>query len=460
MKAKALNVWYKIRSSYWFVPVLMASASVALAFITIIVDVRMRSEGIRSLAIIFGSDPDAARLLLATIAGAMATVAGVTYSIIIVTLTLASNQFGHRLLANFMRDIGNQIVLGIFIATFLHSLLVLLAVGHDINDPFIPYISIIVSVLLALVSVVVLIFFIHHATEVIQAKNLIARVSHDLNRVIDRVFPTESEDHLSSNTENNSSVNLEVDAAPIMATGSGYLQAIDWDNLVKVAAENGLILSSQYRVGKFVIEGTPLLLVWPKEKLNRQLAEKLRNRFILGDQRTYEQDIEFAIDQLVEIAVRALSPAINDPFTAMMCIDRLGTALSQLATREFPSVEFADESGKLRLVGKPTTFASLVDTAFSQIRQQAGSHAAVIIRLLEVLAVIAERTTREEDRLALLRHSEMIRRSSEENLPEGLDRQDVEQRYQGFQEALKKSTIKQEGTYFDRRGKTIDESFR
>jgi uncharacterized membrane protein len=181
MKAKALNVWYKIRSSYWFVPVLMASASVALVFITIIVDVRMRSEGIRSLAIIFGSDPDAARLLLATIAGAMATVAGVTYSITIVTLSLASNQFGHRLLANFMRDIGNQIVLGIFIATFLHSLLVLLAVGHDTNDPFMPYISIIVSVLLALVSVVVLIFFIHHAAEVIQAKNLIARVSHDLN---------------------------------------------------------------------------------------------------------------------------------------------------------------------------------------------------------------------------------------------------------------------------------------
>jgi uncharacterized membrane protein len=136
-----------------------------------------------------------------------------------------------------------------------------------------------------------------------------------------------------------------------MATGSGYLQAIDWDNLVKVAAENGLILSSQYRVGKFVIEGTPLLLVWPKEELNRQLAEKLRNKFILGDQRTYEQDVEFAIDQLVEIAVRALSPAINDPFTALMCIDRLGTALSQLATREFPSVEFADESGKLRLWG-------------------------------------------------------------------------------------------------------------
>jgi uncharacterized membrane protein len=229
---------------------------------------------------------------------------------------------------------------------------------------------------------------------------------------------------------------------------------------VKVAAENGLILSSQYRVGKFVIEGSPLLLVWPKEKLNRQLAEKLRNRFILGDQRTYEQDVEFAIDQLVEIAVRALSPAINDPFTAMMCIDRLGAALCQLATREFPSVEFADESGKLRLVGKPTTFASLVDTAFNQIRQQAGSHAAVIIRLLEVLAVIAERTAKEENRLALLRHAEMIRRSSEENLPEGLDRQDVEKRYQGFLEALKKSTIKQEGTYFDRRGKTIDESFR
>jgi len=287
MKTKALNVWYKIRSSYWFVPVLMASAAIALAFITIIVDVSMRSEGAQPLARIFGNDTDAARQLLATIAGAMATVAGVTYSITIVTLTLASNQFGPRLLANFMRDIGNQIVLGIFIATFLHSLLVLLAVGYDTNNPFMPYISIIVSLALALMSVGVLIFFIHHAAEVIQAKNLITRVSHDLNRVIDRVFPTESEDLLSSNTQNNGPVNLEIDASPIMATGSGYLQAIDWDNLVKVAAENGLILSNQYRVGKFVIERSPLLLVWPKEKLNQQLAQKLRSRFILGDQRTY-----------------------------------------------------------------------------------------------------------------------------------------------------------------------------
>jgi uncharacterized membrane protein len=162
------------------------------------------------------------------------------------------------------------------------------------------------SVALALAGAGVLIFFIHHAAEIIQTRSVIAKVNNDLHTLIHRVFPPESKDYSSSNTSGNTLENFESGGSPVTTASSGYLQAIDRGNLVKLAAECGLILYSQYQPGKFVFEGSPLVLVWPEEKLDDQLARKIRNRFILGDQRTYEQDVEFALDQLVEIAVRSL----------------------------------------------------------------------------------------------------------------------------------------------------------
>jgi uncharacterized membrane protein len=291
MRIKALNIWYSIRSSYWFVPTLMAITAVVLAFITIAVDASVGQGWTRSLGKFFGNNPDAARLLLGTMAGAMITVAGVVFSVTILTLTMASAQFGHRLITNFIRDTGTQVVLGTFVATFLYCLLALLAVSSDTNGRFVPSISVTVSIVLALVSVGVLIFFVHHAAESIQAKSIVAKVSHDLDSLIHRVLPKESDDRLSSDAQNSILEAFAAGGSPIASASSGYLQAIDRGNLVKTAAEHDLILISQYRPGKFVVQGNALVLAWPEEKLDEQLAERIRNRFILGDQRTYEQDV-------------------------------------------------------------------------------------------------------------------------------------------------------------------------
>jgi len=147
-------------------------------------------------------------------------------------------------------------------------------------------------------------------------------------------------------------------------------------------------------------------------------------------QRLRLQDVEFAIDQLVEIALRALSPGVNDPFTAMACIDRLGTALASLAERRIPSGYYYDDENNLRMITDQVTFAGIVETAFNQIRQYSRSSTAVTIRLLEAIAVIAARSQTKEERAALRRQAIMIRRGSVDSLPEEFDREEVEERYQ------------------------------
>ena len=179
-----------------------------------------------------------------------------------------------------------------------------------------------------------------------------------------------------------------------------------------------------------------MVKVWPQKRVDEELVQKINNVFILGAQRTREQDVEFAINQLVEIALRALSPGINDPFTAIACIDRLGAALCHLVEREFPPSYWYDDTETLRVVADVVTFAGVVDAAFHQIRQYGRSSAAVTIRLLETLAVVAAHTSKEEDRAVLLHHATMIERGSHTGLAEEQDRTDVEERYQAIVRVL------------------------
>lgn len=223
-------------------------------------------------------------------------------------------------------------------------------------------------------------------------------------------------------------------AVPSSATG--YLQAIDVEALLAIAEEKDLTLRLNYRPGHFVVEGAELVLVWPKESGDRQLADAINDSFILGAQRTEAQDVEYSVHQLVEIAVRALSPGINDPFTAMTCTDRLGAALCRLAVRKIPSPYRYGASDKLRVIAPGVTFAEVTDAAFNQIRQYGRSSAAVTIRLLEVLTLVAHKVRTETDRAALLRHASMIERGGREGLPEEQDGIDVKERYRSFLTAL------------------------
>jgi len=370
--------------------------------------------------------------MLSAIASSMITVAGTAFSITLVALSLASSQFGPRMLRNFMQDTGNQVVLGTFIATFIYCLLVLRTIRGEDYDVFVPQISVTVGLMLAMASIGVLIYFIHHASISIQSWHIIGEVSKDLNHAIDHLFPQKIGQAKPENKQRwveEIPVNFDKEATPLRATQSGYIQAIDDEDLMKIAKSKDLLLRLKHRPGKYVVQGCKLMMVWPGERVNDKLTKQINDAFILGRERTEQQDVEFCIHQLVEVALRAISPGINDPFTAIRCIDELSAALCRLAERDFPSPYRYDSDRHLRVIADPVTFAGLTDDAFNQIRQYSKPDVAVIIRLLEAIALIASRTENKKDRAALLRHAQMIQRSSQENISEELDRKDVEERY-------------------------------
>ncbi|MEX0998786.1 MAG: DUF2254 family protein [Thermodesulfobacteriota bacterium] len=214
-----------------------------------------------------------------------------------------------------------------------------------------------------------------------------------------------------------------------MASESGYLRTIDNIGILDIAIDEDLILKVENYPGDFIVKGSPIVRIWPANKVDTEIQSKIRGTLLIGNQRTSEQDTEFAIDQLVEIAVRSLSPGINDPFTAIMCIDHLSVALSKVGDRVIPSVFRYDKNNKLRVIAKPKTFDDLMNSAFNQIRQYGRTSVSVTIRLLESLIVIASNTDRDRDKKSIRQHAEMIKRGSDEALPEELDRKDVDQRY-------------------------------
>ena len=442
MKTKLLNYWEIVRSSYWFLPTLMTGLAIGLSFLTVALDHFAVSEHPELLVWVYTGGADGVRTLLSTLAGSMITMASVTFSITIVALSLASSQFGPRLLINFMRDTGNQVVLGTFIATFVFSLLVLRTVRSVDEITFVPHISVTVAVFLALASMGLFIYFIHHVSISIQVQHVIASVERELNTAIDRLFP-DKKSYLAFEYElrNEDDVPEDFDQAaePVTATHSGYLQSIDNEGLMKLAIEHDLLLRLEHRPGNFIASGSDLINVWPNERFEEGLSEKINDAFILGAQRLRIQDVEFAIDQLVEIALRALSPSINDPFTAMACVDRLGVALAHLAEQQIPSGYRYDDENTLRLIADSVTFEGLVETSFNQIRQYGRSSVAVTIRLLETIAVIAAHTHTQTEREALRQQAKMIKQGSDEAIPEEHDRQDVEESYQIVARILEQS---------------------
>jgi uncharacterized membrane protein len=377
---------------------------------------------------------EGASAVLGIIAGSMITIAGVVFSMTLVTLSLASSQLGPRLLRNFMRDTTTQVVLGTFIATFLYCLIILRTIRRADEVAFVPQLSVTVGVLLAVASVGVLIYFIHHVSISIQVNEIVAWISAELIEKVDGLFP----DHIGRAaskipTESPDASLLEAfqkNARPVGADGDGYLQFIDGEALLALAKEEDLVVRLERKPGNYIVAGTPLALIWPASRATDRQEDRVRTHFVLGHQRTSEQDIEFGVNQLVEIAVRALSPGMNDPFTAITCIDRLSSFLCRLAARDMPSHHRHDDQDRLRLIAPADTFPEITSAAFNQIRQHSHSCAAVTIRLLESIAVIAGFTHRSQDRAALRHQAEMIARGAIEGLTEKDDLRVVEERHQ------------------------------
>lgn len=434
MRGRFFKYWNGVRSGFWFLPAGMACVAVALALVSVSVDEPLTDWLALNLGWTFTGGAEGASAVLGIIAGSMITIAGVVFSMTLVALSLASSQLGPRLLRSFMRDSTTQVVLGTFIATFLYCLLVLRTIRRAEEVAFVPHLSVALGVLLAVASVGVLIYFIHHVSVSIQANEIVARIGRELLGRIDRLFP----EHIGRGapmipTAPPDAGFLEAfdrDARPVGAGGDGYLEFIDGAALLALAMEEDLVVRLERKPGSYVVAGCPLALIWPERRATDRLTDQVRSLFVLGNQRTSDQDIEFGVNQLVEIAVRALSPGINDPFTAMTCVDRLGSFLCRLAARDMPSRYRYDHQDRLRVIAPATTFTEVTDAAFNQVRQYGRSSVAVTIRLLETIGVVAGFAHRPEDRTTLLRHAEMIARGAMEGLPEREDRRAVEERCQ------------------------------
>lgn len=435
MKLWFANSWESLRSSFWFIPSLMVAGAIVLAFGMLNLDRALGTDWLSQAGWVEVRGPEGARALLSAVANSMMTIASLTFSMTIVTLQLASSQFGPRLLRNFIRDRGNQAVLGAFIATFAYCLMVLRAVNGTEEHQFVPEIAITVGMGLAMASLGVLIYFIHHIALSIQAGTVIARVGEELHDAIQRLYPEEighGEEDVATAADSGVVADFRDTARIIEAMESNYLQSIDSEGLMELAVKHDLTLKIHYRPGQFVMEGSTLVSAWPEANCDDASHGVVQDAFYFGPRRTLVQDVEFAVNQLVEIAVRALSPGINDPFTASACVDRLSAAIAELAKKSFPSALRFDDQGKLRVLAEIATPATIIGIAFHQIRQAAHANTAITLRLLDTIHALLERRPPAAFREALLHHAELIHQSSDLGLLIPSDKEEANRRYRSL----------------------------
>ena len=428
MRVKLLSLWGEVRSSYWFVPSLMAVGAVGLSLSMIELDSRVSVGWLEDFGWLYLNQADGARALLSTVAGSMITVAGVAFSSVMVVLSLTSSQFGPRLIRNFMRDTGNQVVLGTFVATFLYCLLILRTIRQGESSAFVPHLSIILAVVLAAASIGVFIYFIHHTAESIQVSNVLAKVSQGLETAIAKKYPDKkllpeavgkAPDEVLENGELEGFKDALPDlgeAAVIPAARSGYLQYIDEDELLRLACKHNVVFELAAQPGAFLLEGVALVRVWPERPYDDAFLKALRRLFVLGAHRTQAQDPDFLFDQLVEVGLRALSPGINDPFTAMMSVDRIASALHLLDEREPPSPYRFGEGGELRVVVHPISAPALVARTLGPFRRYGGDSLMVLTHLLSAVQTLLSLSDSLEFREALLEEAALVKEVGCKNL--------------------------------------------
>ncbi len=430
MKTHLRKLWDSLQSSYWFLPLVMMSFALILWWGTGSLDNILSARDKKTIAWLYISNADTMRTLLLSIAVAIIGVVGVVFTIIMVPLSIAASQFGPRLLRTFLRDTGTQVTLGIFNATFIFCMAVLLQLSDDVKQPL-PQISVNVALLLGLISFGMLIYFISHIAVSLQAPVVVARVSKELHAAISHDIPDNAGSICVSPNAKKSNLRPDPDVTHkiIVANQSGYLQVRDDEALLHLATKHNLIIQVLNEPGDFVVKDTPLVKLWPEDKA-KNIVKTIHNAFVIGVQRTLVQDVTFGINELVEVSLRALSPAINDPFTAVTCLDWIGSALCGLCTRNFPMPELLDKEGNLRVIRNPVTFTILTDAAFHQIREYGRTSRAVTIRIMDTIKLVAGCTTTAEQRSILLYHAALVEAGCHIGLPEAADRQVISEEYE------------------------------
>jgi uncharacterized membrane protein len=378
----------RLRLSLWFIPLLFAAAAVLAAFLLVALDRELSEEP----SFTFGGTPEGARSVLSTIAQSMLTFTGLVFSVTMLVLQLASSQLSPRVMRTFLRDRGNQVVLGLFVATFLYTLLVLREVrgGSDEVDTFVPAVAVWSAFALLVASVAAFIWYIDHMAHAIRASTVIEAIWSESVAAVDRLYP----DPFDPAADPDRRPEPEGPATDIRSEEAGVVVGVDTDRLLELAAEHDGVIVVAPRVGEFVPEGGRLATGWGA--WDDDAKDEVRGAIGQANERTMEQDVGFGLRQLVDVAVRALSPGINDPTTAAQALDRIHDILRRLAGRAYPA-RVVEVDGRVRLVRPIDTFADHLSLALDEIRLSGRSQVQVVRRLdglLEDLAATAPEARR------------------------------------------------------------------
>ncbi len=331
------------------------------------------------------ADPQMAQVILAGIAASIMTVVSIVFAILLMTLTLASMQFSPRIIVSFSRDRVTQWTLGIFLGTFLFCMAALPA-ARSLPHPFAPVATVLGAMLLALACVAWLLFFIHHTSEAINVNQIVDRIASETEAMIDEMMPHPRRE---TRMADDGQIDPSTWETSVLSDASGYIRFIDTKQLVGLAKSYRVKVHVLRRVGQFVPAGIPLLMVYKGERLSSEGIAALRGAFDFGPSRTLQQDLEFGVLQIVDIALKAISPAVNDPSTAISCVDQLSRILIRFASREPPESMLFDPPGMIRVIILWTDFDRMLDSAFEQIRLYSQGDIAVSLRMLRALSDIA-----------------------------------------------------------------------
>lgn len=430
LRRKAGRLLDRIRRHDWIVPFSMVWLAVVLAFSIDALDQRV-DDRLEPVWWLFSGGQTTARQLLSAIAAAMAAIVTMAFSITVTAVTFIAQHYGTLIIRTFMRNLTTQFVMGSFLATFVYSLLILRSVHSAADDESLPRLAITLGIMLALVSFGMLVYFLYHISENIDAPNLIAAVGWDLERAIRRI--TEPPDRAGDN--DNLPAPQMIGSQIVTADTTGYVQTIDYERLLGLARRHGAVIRLELDVGRFVQQGDCLTTIGAPSEVCIP-ANIVRKAVVIGSKRTVEADIEFGLNQLVQVAIRGLSPGRNDTFTTLLCLDRLGAALSLLADRRFPPAVRCDENGHPRLMTGSATFAELVDRSFEQIHSFGGETPIVAARMLRTLRTIGGHTKRPADRATLRRHIAAVHEESRRHLGDRIGIEAVEREFHEAMAAL------------------------
>lgn len=429
LKIYLLKVWEYLKSSFWFFPGLIIISLSLLFLFTIHLDQVLGHSPVVKHYSLWQGGAQGAQQVLATIAGALIALMSIVFSVVTIPFSIAASQYGSRLIRNFMRDPGTQIVLGFFTGTSIYCIFVLSAIKIE-PETVVPDLSITVSLILSILSLLMLIYFIHHVSTQIQSPEIIFKLGQDLIYAVERSFPGQivSKEREKELEELANSITKLMPEYKIISSVSGYVQSIDYDGLMQIAKNQDFVIRILPRPSNFIKQGSPLALIYTKYPLEKKIEKSILNEFIIGKNRILLQDIEYSLDQLVTISIRAVSEDARDTFTANFCIDYIGDALSRLCRKNIPSCYYQDEKECLKLIIKQITFAGLVDSAFNQIRQFGTESPSVIIHLLDTIHSIIPFIATNDQKEVFKEHAIMIKRAGDRFL-EPKDKKDLEERF-------------------------------